>query len=179
MGARVYEEYYTYEDYKHWEGEWEIIDGYPYAMSPKPMIKHQQTSGRIFSELDNKSCQECFSAMEIDYKIADDTVVSPDVVFACGEDLGEKYLQKTPQIIFEVLSPSTEKKDRNEKYSLYEEVGVEYYVLVDAELHKAQIYKLHDGTYKLEKELEDTIYTFKTSKCTIAFEFQKIWVKKR
>jgi len=179
MGVRAYQEHYFYEDYVQWEGDWEIIDGFPYAMSPKPMIKHQQTSGRIFSELDKDSCPECLVAMEIDYKIADDTIVSPDVLFACGEDLGEKYLLKTPQIIFEVLSPSTAKKDRNEKYSLYEEVGVEYYVIVDSQLHKAEIYKLQDGSYKLDRELEDESYNFKTSKCSVAFDFKNIWVRKR
>jgi len=177
MGVRVYEEYYTYEDYKQWNGDWEIIDGHPYAMSPKPMIKHQQTSGRIFSELDKNDCKECLVAMEIDYKISEDTVVSPDVVFACGENLGDKYLKKTPQIIFEVISPSTEKKDRNEKYSLYEEVGVRYYVIVDSQLHKAQIYKLQDAIYQFDKEIKDDNYLFKTDMCDIEFRFEKIWVK--
>ncbi len=34
-------EYYTYEDYCHWEGKWEMIWGVPLAMAPAPMIKHQ------------------------------------------------------------------------------------------------------------------------------------------
>ena len=177
MGVRAYEEHYTYEDYEHWEGDWELLYGHPYAMSPKPIIKHQQTSGRIFSELDKNSCKECLSAMEIDYKVAEDTVVSPDVVFACGKDLGDKYLQKTPQIIFEVLSPSTTKKDRNEKYFLYEEVGVEYYVIVDSKLQKAEIYKLHNKTYKLEQEIQNETYSFNTNMCQIEFAFKNIWVK--
>jgi Uma2 family endonuclease len=178
MGLRAYEEHYTYEDYERWEGDWEIIDGFPYAMSPKPMIKHQQTSGNIYAELREKNnCEKCLVAIEIDYKMADDTIVSPDVLVACGENLGEKYLQKTPQIIFEILSPSTEKKDRNEKYSLYEEAGVQYYVIVDSQSHTAEIYTLQNGSYKEEKRVKNDAYTFTIDACEIAFEFQKIWVK--
>lgn len=32
--------YYTYDDYKSWEGRWELIHGIPYAMSPYPTLKH-------------------------------------------------------------------------------------------------------------------------------------------
>ena len=42
--------YYTYEDYKHWEGRWELIYGIAYAMSPMPMIKHQNITGKIFGK---------------------------------------------------------------------------------------------------------------------------------
>ena len=38
---------YTYDDYKNWEGNWEVIYGVPYAMSPAAMIKHQAISNKI------------------------------------------------------------------------------------------------------------------------------------
>ena len=142
MGALDYKEHYTYEDYQNWEGEWEIIDGFPYAMSPKPMIKHQQISGNIFSEFNKKISNKCLVANFIDYKIANDTIVSPDVLVACGDDLGDKYLKKTPQIVVEILSPSTQRKDRNEKYNLYENEGIKYYIIVDSQTKIAEIYKL-------------------------------------
>ena len=40
MPAYVLEKY-TYEDYKQWEGDWELIDGIPQAMAPSPALKHQ------------------------------------------------------------------------------------------------------------------------------------------
>ena len=40
MPAYVLEKY-TYEDYRHWEGDWELIDGIPQAMAPSPALKHQ------------------------------------------------------------------------------------------------------------------------------------------
>ena len=42
---------YTYDDYKHWEGKWELIHGIPYAMSPAPRIEHQLVSGKINFQL--------------------------------------------------------------------------------------------------------------------------------
>lgn len=38
---------YTYEDWLHWEGQWELIDGVPFAMSPMPVPSHQQTVGDL------------------------------------------------------------------------------------------------------------------------------------
>ena len=177
MGVRAYEEHYTYEDYKEWEGDWEIIDGFPYAMSPKPMIKHQQTSGNIYAELKEKTtCNKCLVAIEIDYKMADDTVVSPDVLVACGDDLGDKYLKKTPEIVFEILSPSTAKKDRNEKFYLYEEAKIKYYVIVDSQTKEAEIYKLEASKYSEDKKVSQENYIFDIKECKIEFEFKNIWV---
>jgi Uma2 family endonuclease len=177
MGARAYAEHYTYDDYKNWEGEWEIIDGFPYAMSPKPMIRHQRVSGNIYAKFREKnSCKKCFPAIEIDYKISEDTVVSPDVVFACGDDLGDIYLKKAPKIVVEILSKSTARKDRDEKYSLYEREGIKYYLIVDANLKTAEIYKLDDKRYKLDKKLFDETYLFEIDGCDIEFEFKDIWV---
>jgi len=177
MGAEDYKEHYTYSDYENWEGDWEIIDGFPYAMSPKPMIKHQQVSGNIYSELRTKnSCEKCLVAIEIDYKVSEDTVVSPDVLVACGDDLGDKYLKKTPQIVFEILSPSTQRKDRNEKYKLYEGEGITYYVIVDSQTKIAEIYKLENNKYQLDKKISNENYNFDIDDCKIEFEFDNIWV---
>jgi len=38
---------YIYEDYRHWQGDWELIDGYPFAMAPSPYGKHQKLMGRL------------------------------------------------------------------------------------------------------------------------------------
>lgn len=176
MGARDYGEYYTYSDYEKWEGDWEIIDGFPYAMSPKPMIKHQQVSGNIYSELRDKTkCEKCLVAIEIDYKVSNDTVVSPDVLVACGDDLGDKYLKKTPNMVFEILSPSTQRKDRDEKYHLYESEGIKYYIIVDSQMKIAEVYILINSKYELDKKISNSEYLFDIENCKIEFEFENIW----
>ena len=51
---------YIYEDYKLWQGDWELIDGYPFAMVPSPYGKHQKIMSRILSifnaELEGCDC---------------------------------------------------------------------------------------------------------------------------
>ena len=44
-------EYYTYEDYKLWEGDWELIRGFPVAMAPSPVILHQYIASMFVYEL--------------------------------------------------------------------------------------------------------------------------------
>ena len=39
--------HYTYDDYKKWEGDWELYEGYPVAMSPAPMIRHHPQPYRL------------------------------------------------------------------------------------------------------------------------------------
>ncbi len=86
--------YYTYEDFKHWEGRWEIIDGIPYAMAPMPVVKHQAIAGNLnalfWNEL--KDCVNCKVYQPIDYLIKDDTVLEPDLLVVCGNIINKKYL---------------------------------------------------------------------------------------
>ena len=168
---------YTYDDYKRWEGKWELIKGIPYAMSPAPVIRHQEISFNIGAELKEKakSCEKCKSLQAVDWKIDEKTVVCPDNLLVCGDDIGEQYLVKTPQIIFEVLSPSTMFKDRNVKFKLYEKMGVQYYILVDTSAKVAEVFRLENGVYEKLKNAQDEIVTFTPENCTIEFDFGKIW----
>ena len=113
--------HYTYDDYKLWEGDWELFEGYPVAMSPAPMINHQAISSLFLSELMRSvdDCEKCFVVAEVDWKISDDTVLRPDVVLVCNEE-NDAYLTKAPEIILEVISKSPAKRDENFKFSIYE-----------------------------------------------------------
>ena len=104
---------YSYSDYMLWEGDWELIEGVPVSMAPAPMRKHQNIATEIIYELkssfEKNECPECEVSFENDWKVSDDTVLRPDIVFVCNDD-NEKYLTKAPKIIIEILSPSTTKK---------------------------------------------------------------------
>ncbi len=41
--------HYTYDDWVKWEGQWELIDGFPYAMSPMPVPEHQRIAANVIS----------------------------------------------------------------------------------------------------------------------------------
>lgn len=51
MRSHRYEPNYTLADYDMWEGDWELIDGYPYAMSPSTNSKHQRLAGKLNVQL--------------------------------------------------------------------------------------------------------------------------------
>lgn len=104
--------YYTYEDYCRWEGQWELIEGIPYAMSPMPRPEHQKISNRlstIFTNaLDNSSCN-CTVYQPIVYKIADDTILNPDLLIVC-KPITKQFLDFTPDLVVEILSPGNSPK---------------------------------------------------------------------
>jgi Uma2 family endonuclease len=170
---------YTYDDYKIWKDRWELIYGIAYAMSPMPMIKHQNITGKIFAELLNifKDCKRCQILMPIDWKIDDTTIVQPDNSVICHIPKNEAYITKAPKIIFEILSPSTAKKDKTVKFDLYEAEGVKYYIIVDPNDEVAKVYHLKDGKYIKICDATDEIIEFDVDKCNkeLKFNFSKIW----
>ena len=180
MGA-VKEEYlphYTYDEYRHWDGEWELIDGVPYAMAPAPTIRHQRISHNIAYILETQlqDCKTCRALLAVDWKIAEDTVVEPDNLVICHEPTNDAYLLKAPALIFEILSPSTAQKDRGLKFELYEREGVSYYVIVDPKEEIAKVYHRDStGHYVKVADVRDESVTFELNSCKIEFEFEKIW----
>ena len=113
----MYVETYTYEDYKKWEGDWELIDGVPLAMTPSPISIHQIISGKFYKELEEiiDECEDCFVMIEEDYIVKEDTVLKPDVAVVCNEDI-YSFIKNTPKLIAEVVSPSTIKRDEKIKF---------------------------------------------------------------
>lgn len=169
---------YTYADYKGWGGDWELIYGVPYAMAPAPNITHQEINSKIMFELMNqlKVCKNCKALPEVDWKIDDETVVRPDSLVVCHLEKKSAFLQQTPSIIFEVLSPSTKGKDRNFKSLLYAQNRVKYYILVEPAGMFAEVYKLSNEKYRLEGEFKDENYTFELdNECSFSFSFQEVF----
>ena len=166
MEAIKYENfpYYSYDDYKEWEESWELIDGIAYAMAPAPYPKHQKMVFRISKELD-KNLESCSDLCElyvapIDWRVGDDTVVQPDVALFCEKTL-KQYFSKTPPLVVEVLSKSTALKDVTTKFKLYEREGVQFYIIVEPNSEVADVFKLIDGEYQLEKKFtKEDSYSF-------------------
>ena len=178
MGAVKLEDipHYTYEDYKLWEDEWEIISGVAYAMSPAPMIKHQSISNKIARLLDEQveKCDKCHALLPVDWKISEDTVVQPDNLVVCYEPKGA-YISKAPVLIFEVLSKATAKKDKTVKFNLYQDEGVRYYIIVDPDDSVAKAYELKDGRYIKMLDATDEVVDFTLKDCDITIDFSKLW----
>jgi Uma2 family endonuclease len=172
--AATYLDYYTYEDYRKWEGDWELIDGMPYAMSPYALPSHQKISGKILIELDKslENCKNCNALMETEVKFSEDTVVRPDVIVKCGEI---DDITITPEIIFEVISKGSIKRDEILKFELYKKEGVKYYGIVYPEIKKVKIYKLVNGEYIKIADIKDNIFATDDLICNIKINFSKVW----
>ena len=145
---RIPEEHYTYEDYKSWDDDlrWELIDGEAFNMSPGPGTVHQALSMALSLELGNyfkkNECQAFFAPFDVMLPNADepedeiDTVVQPDIMIVCDPSkIRHNGIKGAPDVVFEILSPSTAQRDLDEKFYLYERVGVKEYVIADPQNH--------------------------------------------
>ena len=147
---------FTYKDYCSWpeDERWELIDGVAYDMSPAPTSRHQRISMIISTNISNwlkgKEC-EIFSApfdvllpaFPLKNEGEIDTIVQPDISVICDPSkIVERGCLGTPDLIVEILSPSTSKKDLNEKFQLYEKHGVKEYWIVDPGNKYIQVFHL-------------------------------------
>lgn len=139
LGCMLEEQYiqkYTYKEYLHWKDNWELINGYPYAMSPSPLPEHQWIGSNIIFSFKqalkekNSNCN-CNLLYECDGIINDETVVKPDIIIMCGNYNKKEFIKSAPVLIVEIFSPSTRLKDRNTKFNLYEQQRVKYYLMAD------------------------------------------------
>jgi len=134
---------YTYADYVNWpENErWELINGIPYNMTPAPSTEHQRISRELALQFANflvdKTCEVFYAPFDVRLPLAHekdeeiDTVVQPDLAIICDRNkLDKKGCKGAPDLIIEIISPATAKKDMQEKYFLYERSGVKEYWLV-------------------------------------------------
>ncbi len=144
---------HTVQDYMTWnDGQrWELIGGEPYDMTPAPNINHQIIVGNFLRILSNdllgKPCVPLVAPTDV--VLSEYDVVQPDLLVVCDRaKITEKNIQGAPDLIIEVLSPATAKKDLWEKKNLCERYGVKEYILVDPEGRYAQRFRLGaDGRF--------------------------------
>ena len=168
---------YTYDDYVHWEGRWELIDGIPYAMSPAPVPKHQIAAGNLLAEFrfELKKCEVCKVMQPIDYKIKENTVYQPDLLIVC-KPIEKKFLDFPPSLVTEILSPSTVFIDRNTKFYTYQEQGIPYYLIISPDTEETEVYELENGAYQLKEKAVAFHYTFRFDEdCSATIDFSEIW----
>ena len=141
---------YSVGDYAQWPGEWELWNGVAVSMSPSPTPLHQLVSTNLAAEIRdqlrrNAECR-CVVLCETDWHVDQETIVRPDVSVLCN-GLPEKHIDYPPALIAEVLSPSTELKDRNAKHDLYQQQRVRFYLIVNPASKTMEALELHDGSY--------------------------------
>jgi Uma2 family endonuclease len=141
--------HYTYEDYCSWETNerYELIEGLPYMMSPAPSVAHQaivrELFGVFYNYLKGKPCQVFVSPIDVRLNAdrGDDTVVQPDLLVVCDMGKIEKNsIKGAPDLVIEVISPSSEKIDSNYKLGKYLKAGVRECWIVEPDESSLRIY---------------------------------------
>jgi Uma2 family endonuclease len=129
-------ERFSWADYQSWPDDerWELIDGIAYAMAPAPSIRHQSIvialAARLEQQLRGQACRPFVAPTDV--KLSETDVVQPDLLAVCDpRKITESHIEGPPDLVVEVLSPSTSAKDLRQKRALYERAGVPEYLIVD------------------------------------------------
>ena len=124
----------------------ELIDGELFV-THAPTPRHQRILGKLYSQLsayvETNSLGDVFVA-PVDIVLDKHTVVQPDVLFIRQDRLGivgEQAVEKAPDLVVEILSPSTFYKDLRRKMAAYSQFGVQEYWIVDPEKQTMEIYQ--------------------------------------
>lgn len=176
MTLPKFEEKYTVDDYMRWQGDWELIEGVPYAMAPSPRGRHQLVCLLISTQIEEKlrTCEEkCFVLPELDWIIDQETVVRPDLVIICKEV--REHLKETPLVVIEVVSQNSARRDEILKFALYEREKVKYYALVYPELRKARTFLLKNDKYTKVFDGDEGTFEFDDLPCPFTIDFSRLW----
>lgn len=132
----------------------ERIDGKRVVMSPRPAINHTIISGNILfifgRYLDKTKCDFCLRNTDL-FLTPKDCFV-PDFMIVCDRDkIKMDGVYGAPDLVVEVLSPSTAKLDKGYKKDIYERCGVREYWIISPEERSVEQYWLQDGCFVLHE----------------------------
>ncbi len=177
MTARIVPDY-TYEEYKTWQGDWELIDGVPYAMAPSPIKPHQRLMGALYRVLfeEVEECEECEVLIEQDYKINEKTVVRPDIAVVC-DDEEERFISIAPKLIIEIVRPSSATMDERYKFELFKEEKVAYYGLAYPDAKLLKLYKNSDNGFTKIGDFRKEKVSLLWDECHITLDLAKVFAK--
>ena len=127
---------YTLDEFEQMTKEehitYELIDGIV-MMSPRPAAKHQLTCGNLYAELRTTLRQKNYNIIfEFDLLLEHNYLV-PDLMIACEDKFEGNRYEKVPQIIVEIISPSSASRDYLVKRNKYEQLGIPEYWIVSPE----------------------------------------------
>lgn len=130
----------------------ELIDGQIVAMSPRPNINHNHAAGNIYKIFSNYlSGKACTPLMDgTDLHLSEENCFVPDFMVVCDpEKIHSNGVYGAPDLVVEVLSPSTVGNDRGRKKAVYEQCGVKEYWIVSPGDKSIEQYLLQDGRFEL------------------------------
>ena len=179
---------FTYEDYaKTPEGEWyEVHDGELIRLQT-PLIRHQRARARLGTRMyrfvEERGLGESFF-VPLDMVLTDHDIVQPDIFFVTNERIGvitEDNVQGAPDLVVEILAPSTAARDTGYKRDLYEKHRVKEYWMADTDSRTITVLRLNaagffeaSGTYGEGDTFESSVLTGFTVNVSDAFGPRRI-----
>jgi Uma2 family endonuclease len=129
---------------------YEVIAG-ELCVTPPPETPHQVASGRFFIELSLFATRE-HTLGEVLYApvavlLGEGDYLEPDIVFLLNEHKHyrtRRGIEGPPDLVIEILSPSTARQDRGVKRERYAHYGVSEYWIIDADRRRVEVYRLQE-----------------------------------
>jgi Uma2 family endonuclease len=151
----------TYEDYR------KLPEGAPYqliggelVLTPAPGTYHQVVSMRLENQMVNfVTARQSGIVLDapVDVYLGESETYQPDIIFI-GRDRMEiiepERINGSPDLVVEILSPSTAYYDLRKKFKTYEQSGVKEHWIVDPKQKSVQVFILKDGKFALDQEVE-------------------------
>lgn len=155
----TYEEYYRLED----ERRYELYDGQLIPMQPpSPGASHQRESRKLLVLLnefvERRKLGEVFAA-PFDIIFDKKNTAQPDILFVSNANAGrvqERGVFGAPDLVVEIVSPGSVRRDRYEKLALYARFGVKEYWILDRGNRSLEVLTLTDEKYVVHSAAEET-----------------------
>jgi Uma2 family endonuclease len=143
------------------------------------MVGARRSHGRVvlnlarqfMDQLDGTPCQVFSEGMKL--QIADDTLLYPDLFVTCDRaDLATEMIFRSPTLVIEVLSSSTQSYDRSQKFALYRRVPtLQEYILVDPDTHRVEAFRREpDGRWMFDDMSQAEALSAPSVGCRVALE---------
>jgi len=149
---------FTYNDYlaytEHSDKRYELVEG-ELNMVPSPSFQHQKVLGRLFTILNNYVLKNNIGELviaPIDLYIDDISTLQPDIVFISKEKsyiIENNRINGSPDLVIEIISPSTVIRDRDIKKKLYARAEIMEYWIVEPDKKEVEVYNLSEEGYVL------------------------------
>ncbi len=154
-GSKVREQHGTYET----DERYEIIGGVRYDFLSSPKVVHQKILTRFLLAFHNACSQqgEIYVA-PLDVHFDEKNILQPDVIYIRNERIGiirDGFIYGAPDLLVEILSESTGRRDKTIKKAVYERFGVKEYWLADPIYRTVEQFVLMDGKYTLVSTLTE------------------------
>lgn len=132
----------------------ELLDGI-LVQEPAPLIKHQRVLTHLHILLHNFFSQNdpdgVVFVSPVDVNLSENVILQPDLVYVSGHRQGiiaEHCITGAPDLVIEIISPSSVRRDRIEKFNIYQRYSISHFWLVDIMDEFVEVYSLNkEGCY--------------------------------